>query len=98
MGERDSQGVWDGHVHTGVFKSDSQQGLIAQHMELGSMLFSSLNGRGVWERMDMCTCMAECLLCSPETHNILISISQYKIKMFTLKNEIEKATCQSLGC
>ena len=24
---RDSQGVWDGHVHTFVFKVDNQQGL-----------------------------------------------------------------------
>ena len=26
MGRRDSQGVWDGHVHTVTFKMDSQQG------------------------------------------------------------------------
>ena len=26
MGARDSQGVWDGHVHTDIFKMDSQQG------------------------------------------------------------------------
>ena len=25
-GGRDSQGVWDGHVHTTVFKMDNQQG------------------------------------------------------------------------
>ena len=25
MQERDSQGVWDGHVHTDVFKMDNQQ-------------------------------------------------------------------------
>ena len=24
---RDSQGVWDGHVHTAVFKMDNQQGI-----------------------------------------------------------------------
>ena len=27
-GERDSQGVCDGHVHTAIFKMDSQQGLM----------------------------------------------------------------------
>ena len=27
-GEKDSQGVWNGHVHTAVFKMDSQQGLL----------------------------------------------------------------------
>ena len=26
MWGRDSQGVWDGHVHTGIFKMDNQQG------------------------------------------------------------------------
>ena len=26
VGERDSWGVWDGHVHTGIFKMDNQQG------------------------------------------------------------------------
>ena len=24
---RDSQGVWDGHVHTAIFKMDNQHGL-----------------------------------------------------------------------
>ena len=27
-GGRDSQGVWDGHVHTAIFKMDNQQGPI----------------------------------------------------------------------
>ena len=27
-GVRDSWGVWEGHVHTGVFKMDNQQGPI----------------------------------------------------------------------
>ena len=26
-GGRDSQGVWDGHVHTAIFKMDNQHGL-----------------------------------------------------------------------
>ena len=26
MGERDSQAVWEGHIHTAVFKMDNQQG------------------------------------------------------------------------
>ena len=26
MGGRDSEGVWEGHVHTAVFKTDNQQG------------------------------------------------------------------------
>jgi len=31
------------------------------------VLCSSLDGRGVWERMDTCVCMAESLHCPPET-------------------------------
>ena len=26
MDRKDSQGVWDGHVHTAIFKMDNQQG------------------------------------------------------------------------
>ena len=44
---RDSLGVWDGHVHTAIFKVDSQQGPVAEHRELYSMLCGSLDGRGV---------------------------------------------------
>ena len=36
-------------------------------MELYSMLCGSLDGRGVWGRMDTCVCMVECFCCSPET-------------------------------
>ena len=64
---RDSQGVWDGHVHSAVFKMDNQQGPTGQHKELCSVLCSSLDGRGVWGRMDTCICMAESLCCSFET-------------------------------
>ena len=64
---RDSQRVWTGHVHTAIFRMDNQQGPTVQHMELCSMLCGSLDGRGVWKRMDTCTCMAESLHCSPAT-------------------------------
>ena len=37
-------------------------------MELCSMLYSSLDGRGVWGKMYTCVCMAESLSCSPETN------------------------------
>ena len=43
-----SQGVWDGHVHTAVFKMDNQQGPTGHHMEFCSMLHGSLGERGVW--------------------------------------------------
>ena len=58
-GGRDSQGVWDGHGHTAVFNVENQQRPAGQHRELCSMSCGSLDGRGVWGRMDPCMCMAE---------------------------------------
>ena len=39
MGERDSQGVWDRHVHSATFKMDNQSGpiYIAQGTLLGAI-------------------------------------------------------------
>ena len=53
-GGRDSQGLWEGHVHTAVFKMNNQERPIVQHMELYSMLCGRLDGRGVWGRMETC--------------------------------------------
>ena len=44
--------VGHGHAHTAIFKMDNQQGPTVQHRELCSMLCGSLDGRGVWGRMD----------------------------------------------
>ena len=41
-GER--QGVWDGHVHTALFKMDNQQGPTIQHMELAQCYMAALTG------------------------------------------------------
>jgi len=43
-----------------------------EHMELCSMSCGSLDGRGVWGRMDTCMCMAKSLPCSPETITTLL--------------------------
>ena len=51
---RGSWGVWDGHIHTAVFKMDSQQGPTIEYMELCSMLYGSLDRREIWGRMDTC--------------------------------------------
>ena len=40
---------------------------------LCSMLCGSLDGRGVWGRMDTSVCMAESLCCSPETITTLLT-------------------------
>ena len=69
---RHSQGVWDGHVRTAVFKLENQQGPAVEHKELCSMSCGSLDGRGVWGRMDTCLCMAESLCCSSETITALL--------------------------
>ena len=45
---------------------DNQQGHTLWRMELYSMLCGSLDGRGIYERMDTCACMAESLCCPPE--------------------------------
>ena len=44
MGERGSYGVWDGYVHSAVFKMGFQQVPTVQHREL-SMLCGSMDGR-----------------------------------------------------
>ena len=41
-------------------------------MELYSMLCGSLDGRGVWGRMDTCICIADPLHCSPEAITTLL--------------------------
>ena len=51
---------------------DTQQGPTVQHRELCSMLCGSLDRKGVWWRMDTCTCMAEFLFCSLETITMLL--------------------------
>ena len=72
LGGRDSCRVWDGHVHPAMSKMDNQQGPPVHHRELCSMLCGSLDGRGVWGRMDTCMCMAQSLCCPPETITTLL--------------------------
>ena len=54
-------------MHAALLKMDNQQGPSVLHMELYSVLRGSLDGRGVWGRMDMCICMAESFRYSPGT-------------------------------
>ena len=82
MRRRDSYGVWDGYVHTAIFKMEKQQGPAVKHRELYSVLCGSLDGRGVWGRMDTCVCVcmhtyihiyiAESLCCAPVTITALL--------------------------
>ena len=52
-GGRESWGLWDGHVHTAVFKMDHQQRPTIQLRELCPVLRGGLDGRGVWENGHM---------------------------------------------
>ena len=51
---------------------DNQQGPTVQHRELLAMLCSSLDGGGVWGRMNTCMCMPEPFCCPPETITTLL--------------------------
>ena len=64
--------------------------LLYKHKELCSMLFGSLDGRGVWRRMYICICMAETLCCLPETITTLFANLLYpNSKKKKLKNLLE---------
>ena len=46
MGGWDSYGVWDGHVHTAMFKMQNQQEPTVQHKNSCLRSFDSLDGKG----------------------------------------------------
>ena len=48
-GQLQGKGVWNGHVHTAVFKTDNQQRPPAEHRDLFSVSCGSLGGRGIGE-------------------------------------------------
>ena len=61
---------------TALFKMDNQPSPTTKHEGLCSVSRGSLDGRGVWGRVDMCACLAESLQCPPETiTSLLISCS-----------------------
>ena len=64
------------------------------------MLHGSLDGRGVWGRMDTCMCMAESLCCPPETiTTLLISytmIQNKKVFFFFFKKRAVAKSCPKL--
>ena len=41
---RDSQGVWDGHVHTAIFEMDNQQGSIVLYMNSAQYFVATWTG------------------------------------------------------
>ena len=92
-GGRHSGGLWDGCVHTAIFKMDHQQGPPIQHTGLWSVLRGSPEGGefgGEWVRV----CTAESLHCPPETiTTLLIGCTPKQNKI--LKKERERKRGQS---
>ena len=62
-------------------KMDNQWGSTVYHWELSSMLCGSLDGMGIWGRVDTCVCNAESLCGQYEaTTMLLISYTSIKNK------------------
>ena len=51
---RDSQGVWDGHVHTAIFKIDNQQGLLYSTWNSAQCYVAAWMGGGFGENRYVC--------------------------------------------
>ena len=85
------QGAWYQCVHTAIFKMGNQQGPTLQHRELCSMLCGSLDGRGVWGRIDIC--MAEFFCYPPEIiTTLLISYILIQNKKFNKNKKYDLET------
>ena len=65
--------MWDGHVHTAIFKTENRQGPAVERTELANVM-RSLDGRGVWGRADACIFRAVPPCCPPETITVLAMI------------------------
>jgi len=67
---------------------ENPQGPAGQHRELCSMPCGSLDGRGVWKRMDTCLCVAKSLHCPPEIiTTLLIDYTAIENSKFKLNKE-----------
>ena len=65
--------MWDGHVHTALFKIENQQGPTIYHRELCLMLCGSLDGRvlgGEW--VQVYVWLSPFPVCVPETITLFI--------------------------
>ena len=87
MWGRDSQGVWDGHVHSAILEMDNKRGPAVERRELCSKSRGSQDGRGVSGRMDTCIWMAGSLCRPPET-NMTLLISYTPTQNKKLKKKI----------
>ena len=69
---RKRQGVWDGRIYTALFHMNIHQGPTEEQHRLHSSFCGSLDGKGIWGRMDTCICMTEPLCCSSENITTLL--------------------------
>ena len=69
-------------VHTAVFKVDNQQGPTVWHKELCSMLCGSLDGRGVWGRIQAYVWLSSFAVHLKPSHCLLINYSPIQNKQF----------------
>ena len=71
-----------------MFNMENQQGPAGQHRELFWTSCGRLDGRGVWERMDTCLCVAGSLHCPPEViTTLLIDYTAIEKSKFKLNKE-----------
>ena len=71
-GGMDSQKVWDGHVHTAIFKMDNQQGPMYSIWNSAQCYVPSWMEAGFGEEWIYVLCVAESLHCLPETMTTLV--------------------------
>ena len=72
-GGRDSQKVWDGHVHTAIFKMDNQQGPMQSIWNSAQCYVPGWMEAGSGEEWIHVLCVAESLCCPPDTITTLFT-------------------------
>ena len=84
----DSQGVWEGHVHTAIFKMDTNKHLLYSTWN-SAQCYVPVEMGGGFEGKDTRTCMAESLRCSPETTTTLLTgYTPIQNKKFKVKKNV----------
>ena len=71
LGEIQGLEIWDWHIHTIVYGMNGQWGPAVQHRGFSSIFCDNLQGKKIWERMNMCTCITESLCCTVEINTLL---------------------------
>ena len=85
LGGKDSLGVWDGHLHTAVYKMYNQQGYTYSTGDSAKCYVAAWMGVEFEGRMDTCIYMAESLQRLPETITTLFANRLYPIKIKSKK-------------